>query len=137
MPADQIFYVGQKAFIRKGEAVLVLILPRGNFDFPGGKIKIGEVDYDSSLRREVYEETGLDIDIGMPFYRWSFELPPYHSHAGQKVFAVGIQCEYKSGGEIKISNEHTSYRWITQDTYKELMDDSGEYQALEAYFKSL
>ncbi len=116
MPADQIFYVGQKAFIRKGEAVLVLILPNGKLDFPGGKIQVGEDDYDRSLKREVYEETGLDIDIGAPFCRWSFELPAEHPQAGHKVFLVGLKCEYK-GGNVEISSDIQAIDGLTKITF--------------------
>jgi 8-oxo-dGTP pyrophosphatase MutT (NUDIX family) len=69
MKKDQVFSVGQKAFIEKNGEILVLILPNGMLDFPGGKIQEGETDLDIAFKREVKEETGLDIEIGQPLYR--------------------------------------------------------------------
>ena len=42
MKNDQIFFVGQKAFIGKDNKVLVLFNTRNKIDFPGGKIQEGE-----------------------------------------------------------------------------------------------
>lgn len=136
MSQDQIFYVGQKAFISKGGEVLILMLPSGMLDFPGGKIQIGETDLDTSIKREVEEETGLDIEVGEPFHRWCFEFPSNHSKAGHKVFLVGLKCEYK-GGTIELSREHTDYKWVNKDNFHELKEDRGHYKALEAYFRTL
>src|SRR3989344_6029294 len=108
---DQVFYVGQKAFIEKNGDVLILILPNGMLDFPGGKIQEGETDLDTAFKREVKEETGLDIEILKPFYRWYFELGPNHPQDGEKVFLIGFKCKYNAG-EITISSEHTDYKWV-------------------------
>lgn len=133
---DQVFFVAQKAFIEKNGEVLILFLPNGLLDFPGGKIQEGEPDLDSALRREVKEETGLDIEIGEPVHRWYFELPPQHPHAGKKVFLVGMSCKYL-GGDIKVSPEHKLYKWVNRNNYKEFIDAQGHYKVLEAYFERL
>lgn len=64
MNEDELFFVGQKAFIRKGDEVLVIHDPIEGLDFPGGKIQVGEENTFESLKREVREETGLEIQIG-------------------------------------------------------------------------
>lgn len=132
---DQIFYVGQKAFIDKNGEVLILILPNGFLDFPGGKIQIGETDLDASFRREVMEETGLSVEVCQLFYRWVFEFHSEHPQAGKKVFLVGFKCKYIDG-EIQMSSEHKEYRWVNKDNYREFSDGSGHFKALEAYFNS-
>ena len=45
MSQDQLFFVGQKAFIVRDGKVLVLFNPEGKIDFPGGKIQEGEEDF--------------------------------------------------------------------------------------------
>ena len=131
---DALFCVGQKAFIDKGGSVLVLNDPIEGLDFPGGKIQEGETDFSKSLKREVREETGLEIEISDPFTVWYQEFEnPQHRNYGKKVYLVGFRCRYVSG-EIKLSEEHDAYKWVTKDTYKEVHEDSDYFEALEKYF---
>ncbi|MEX0616736.1 MAG: NUDIX domain-containing protein [Candidatus Woykebacteria bacterium] len=133
MDKDKQFYVGQKAFIeRKGE-VLVLIDPDLGVDLPGGKIQIGEYDFDEALKREVFEEAGIVIDIGQPFTRWYFKFKDGHRNEGKEVYLVGFKCIYLSG-EVKISDEHSEFEWVNKISYRELDDGSGHFKALEKYF---
>jgi len=129
---DKFFFVGQKAFIEKNGKVLVLITKDLGVDLPGGKIQEGENDFNESLKREVREETSLEIEVENVFIRWSVELK-YGRNMGKKVFLVGFRCKYKSG-EIKISNEHSGYKWVNKNTYKELDDGSEHFKALEKYW---
>ena len=108
MAEDKQFYVGQKAFIDKEGSVLILNDESEGLDFPGGKIQIGETDFDEALRREVREETALEINIGEPFARWYYEFKPTHRNGGKQVYLVGFRCAYVSG-EIKLSDEHNSF----------------------------
>jgi 8-oxo-dGTP pyrophosphatase MutT (NUDIX family) len=128
MKTDELFYVGQKAFIEKDGNILVLYDHEGRLDFPGGKIQEGEADFDMSLQREVLEETGLEIKIGSVFHRYFF------INKDKKIFIVGIACTWLSG-EVVLSSEHKSYKWVSKETYKELQDNSVDYQALHMYFE--
>ena len=135
MKKVQLFYVGQKAFIDKNGEVLVLTLPNGWIDFPGGKIQEGETDFDTAFKREVQEETGLKIEIGELFHRWYFTFISPHKNAGKKVFLLGFKCKYISG-DIKISDEHKGYRWVNKNNYQKLKEDRGHFKALEKYFST-
>lgn len=132
MATDKLMYVGQKAFIERNGEVLVLFDQKQRLDFPGGKIQEGKIDVDTSLKREVLEETRLEIEVGNPFTTWSFELPPEHRNIGT-VFLVGYRCTYLSG-EIKLSGEHSSFRWVNNNTYRQLDNGSDHFKALEKYF---
>lgn len=116
MIEDEIFYIGQKAFIDKDGQVLVLRDPIEGIDYPGGKIQQGETSLAESLKREVREETGLEISVGNPFITWMSELPKSHHNAGKKVFLIGYKCDYISG-EVALSNEHDKFYWVTKDNY--------------------
>ncbi len=133
MAEDKLFYVGQKAFIDKDGEVLVLFDPILGLDYPGGKIQEGESDFNEALKREVREETTLEIEVGDVFTRWYFEFGPNHRNAGKKVFLIGYKCKYKSG-VVKISDEHNKYKWANKDNYKELDDGSDYFKALDKYF---
>jgi 8-oxo-dGTP diphosphatase len=130
---DKLFFVGQKAFIEKEGEVLVLFNTSNmKLDFPGGKIQEGEEDLDESLRREVREETDLEIEIEGIFTRWLFAFERGHN-IGKKVLITGFKCKYRSG-ELKLSEEHAKYKWVNKDNYKELDDGSAHFKALEKYF---
>ena len=133
MKEDALFYIGQKAFIEKDGSILVLKNLNEGLDFPGGKIQIGELDLPEALRREVREETSLEIEIGEPFVTWYNEFPEHHRNAGKKVFFVGYRCKYKSG-DVTLSHEHNSYRWVNRNDYHKVDDKSKFFDALEQYF---
>ncbi len=135
MAEDKTFYVGQKAFIEHEAKLLVLIDPAMGVDLPGGKIQVGEIDLDESLRREVREEAGLEIEVGRPFTRWYYEFKQTHRNAGKQVYLVGFRCKLLSG-EVKISNEHSRFEWVDAESYKPLDDGSGHFKAIAEYFRT-
>lgn len=136
MAQDGLFCVGQKAVIDKDGEVLILTDPLLGLDMPGGKIKDGETDFAEELKREVREETGLEIEVGEPFSTGYFEFnDPEHRNFGKKVYLVFFKCKYVSGN-VKLSEEHSAYRWINKNNYKELANNERDdyFKALEKYF---
>ena len=71
----------------------------GEWDLPGGHIKIGE-DFEIGMRREVKEETNLDIS-GFKFVDKIDNLNFYYS-------------DYNNA-PIKISHEHTGFRFFRKE----------------------
>jgi 8-oxo-dGTP diphosphatase len=134
MKNDQTYWVGQKAFIRKGDDVLVLTDPTEGLDFPGGKIQEGEIELAESLKREVREESGLEINVGEPFAVWQNAFPSHHKYAGKKVYLVAFKCEYVSG-DVKLSDEHNKFRWVNKENYHEANDGTQYFEILDKYFK--
>jgi len=134
MAEDKKFYVGQKAFIQKGSKVLILRDPDLGLDFPGGKIQEGETDFDEALRREVLEETGLQIEIGEPFHRWFWKFGPGHRNAGKEVYLIGFRCSYLSG-DVNLSDEHSESKWAKKGDFVDWNDGSPYFEALKVYFR--
>jgi len=136
MTNNQTFFVGQKAFIQKGEQLLVLIDPKWGVDLPGGKIQEGETDLKQSLQRELAEETGLDIEIGKPVASWTWEVEAYE----HPIFLIGYQCKYKSG-VLKLSSEHSEFYWVTKNDFRQLLNKhwgtpADICKAVEKYFST-
>lgn len=115
---------------------MVLIDPLLGFDFPGGKIQEGETDFKSALKREVKEETGLGIEVGNPFITWYFKFPKGHRNYPKTNYQVGFRCKYISG-DVKISDEHTSYVWVDEDNYQDFKQHINQdyLMCLTKYFK--
>jgi 8-oxo-dGTP diphosphatase len=134
---DKQFYIGQKAFIEKDGSILVLHDPLLGLDFPGGKIQEGETDFTEALRREVREETSLEVTVGKPFTTWHYQFPQEggHRNAGKDIYIVGFTCAYV-GGEVTLSDEHDEYYWVNKTTYQSLKEKGGYYEALRQYFES-
>lgn len=130
---DEIFYVGQKAFIEKDGEVLVISDPNEGLDYPGGKIQVHEMDLVESLKREVREETSLEIEVGEPFATWINTFPSSHRFAGKKVFLIAYRCKYISR-EVKLSHEHDNFRWVTIENYNEVNDGTSFFEILKKYF---
>jgi len=134
MKNNKLFFVGQKALIKKDNEVLVLFEQDGKLDFPGGRIQEGEVDFDESLRREIEEETSIKVVVKNPFYRWGLEFE--RNGEMVRIFLLAFGCEYVSG-EVKLSKEHVRYLWVDKNSYKELNDVSDYFKVLEKYFNSI
>src|SRR5690606_33726879 len=117
----------QKAFIDKDGELLILFAPSKLFDFPGGRIDEGETDLIVALKREVREETALEIEVGRPFATWL--------NAESTIYLVGYRCRYVSG-EVTLSDEHVDYRWVDRSSYTVLDDGSAPFAALRSYFEA-
>jgi len=76
----------------------------GKWELPGGKPNKGE-SFEESLRREVLEETGFEIDM----YR-SVGTADQHV-SGWHVIHVIVLASIRSGG-LAISDEHSEFRWV-------------------------
>jgi 8-oxo-dGTP diphosphatase len=109
------FYVAIGALIEKDEQFLVLRRSQEKdvganlWEFITGRLE-EEEDPTLGVLREVKEEVDLDVEVIMPintsfFYRGSKEYP--------MIFIV-YWCKYLKG-EIKLSWEHTEYKWISLD----------------------
>lgn len=79
----------------------------GKWGIPGGRIQLGE-SYDDGLRREVKEETGLDVEIGKPLYVG--EWRPIIKGVQHQIIAVFTLC--RADGDIQLSEEHDAYKWV-------------------------
>lgn len=76
---------------------------------PGGQLELDETP-EQRVRREIHEETGLQVRVGLPIRTWIFEVVPSTSVL---VVAYGCQLESQSS-EILKSGEHTDVAFISQ-----------------------
>lgn len=118
--------VSQKLLLRRGRELLVLCDTASSFlDFPGGRLNASVKDNLTTagllveFEREVAEELGEDV-------RYSVNTVPvgtgiHLDTEGVPTFSVFYEGIYVSG-EIVLSEEHGSMRWVSVDDY----DPTGE-----------
>lgn len=105
-----------KAVIVKDDKVLILReaatygdgTQRGRYHMPGGRIESGE-NFEDALRREVREETGLEVDVEYPIYVG--EWRPVIRGVPHQIVATFLVCKPKAG-KVTLSTEHDDYQWI-------------------------
>lgn len=76
----------------------------GKWDFPGGKVDAGEA-VDETARREVLEETGLEIEVGRVLGAAESESPT------NRIAYLILEGRVTSG-EVRLSDEHEDFRWV-------------------------
>lgn len=77
------------------------------WEFPGGRIEEGECLIET-LKREVKEETGIDIDVGEPLKVHKFR------RLDEDITLTCFLCRHISGSVV-LSDEHSTYEWINID----------------------
>lgn len=100
--------VSQRAvlFGRDDRILVVRRASDGGWELPGGRLDADESTVEG-LRREVREETGLDVAIRRPIYTTS-----WRNDRGQGRYGVYYYCLAEGNG-VTLSDEHTEYEWLT------------------------
>ena len=114
MKMGEYFKVPQKAVIRKEEKFLILKRSPDVktypdcWEFPGGKLE-EEEEPKEGLKREVREETGLEVEIKKPKFVSSEKIKDHYA------YYVLFKAEILGKEEIRLSKEHTEYKWATKE----------------------
>jgi len=82
---------------------------RGRYHMPGGRIEAGE-NFEEALRREIKEETGLEVEIDRPIYVG--EWRPVIRGVPHQIIGTFFVCTPKGENSVKLSDEHDDYKWI-------------------------
>jgi 8-oxo-dGTP diphosphatase len=94
-----------KGVVIHDNRVLLLLNERGEWDLPGGRPEVGE-DHRAALRREVLEETGLDVEVGTRLDEHQFEVLPQ-----RVVRIIAYACTLSGATDVTVSHEHLETRW--------------------------
>jgi len=105
-----------------GRALLVQRLDNHHWEPPGGVLELGE-SIDDGLRREVREETGLDIEPTM--------LTGVYKNMKRGIIALVFRCRI-TDGEPAVSDETEAIRWATAAEVAELASEAYAIRVLDA-----
>lgn len=94
------------------------------YEFPGGKRKLGE-SITRCVRREVWEELNCECSTHELIYYYKIPDPKY-SHLHLYFYRVNLLTF-----DIKLSREHTQYKWVTLDEAKKMDLIKWDYKLLD------
>jgi len=127
---EDTFHFGIKALITNSNGEILLlkinsamlkIQKEPYWDLPGGRIKKGE-SIEQTLLREIEEEIGINkmeniIEVGIVLS--NIRIPTKDSDVG--LFLGIYNCKIKNNSVIKLSTEHTEYKWFRANEASELL----------------
>ena len=92
----------------------------GAWEFPGGHLDDNET-IKEGLKRELFEEIGFDMDFEPIITNYTDELKVKNNETKLCIEIDFIINVNKEEVEIKLSNEHIDFKWVTKDS--EYLDD--------------
>lgn len=105
-----------------GRALLVQRRDNQRWEPPGGVLELGESIHDG-LRREVQEETGLDVEpVG---------LTGVYKNMSKGIVALVFQC-VATGGTLRPSDETQAFQWASEGQVQELMTEAYAVRVTDA-----
>ena len=93
------------------------------YELLGGHIDFGEKLADG-LKREVLEETGMDISLGDVFYEFTYDNWVKGSHSIEVVYFAKFAGPLD--GISLHPDDHSDYKWITEEEIPEIMQPGRE-----------
>lgn len=97
-----------------GRALLIQRHDNHRWEPPGGVLELGETIRDG-VRREVREETGLDVE--------PISLTGIYKNMPRGIIALVFRCKI-TGGDLVTNEEVTAFRWATETDIAELTDEA-------------
>ncbi len=111
------FHVHVDAIVRRGDQILIMKramgLMSGAWYFPGGSLEEDESPEDG-VRREIREETELEVDNLRLFRAWQ-----YRQDESTPAVGVTFVCDVPPDAEPRINDEHAATRWVDPAYYRQ------------------
>ena len=119
----------------KGEVLLAKNNRRG-WEFPGGQVEVGENVIDA-VKREIMEETGVDIEVGEVFCI-SSNTCKHPGYGGVKEVPTKIMldflCTWK-GGTPRPSEENSESAFVPREEALRLIQSPAVAERFRAYLE--
>ena len=105
-----------------GRVLLIRRRDNQHWEPPGGVLELDE-SIDDGLRREVHEETGLDIEPDA--------LTGVYKNMPGGIIALVFRCKI-TGGQLATNDEVTAFHWADEDDINQLTSEAYAIRLLDA-----
>jgi 8-oxo-dGTP diphosphatase len=105
-----------------GRALLIQRRDNHHWEPPGGVLELGE-SIEDGLRREVREETGLDVE--------PVALTGVYKNMNRGIIALVFRCK-PIAGELNTGDETAAFRWVTETEIRQLVTEAYAVRILDA-----
>jgi ADP-ribose pyrophosphatase YjhB (NUDIX family) len=105
-----------------GRALLIQRRDNHHWEPPGGVLEVGET-IENGLRREVREETGLEIE--------PVAMTGVYKNMARGIVALVFRSQIV-GGQLAISDEASAFRWVSIGEVSELANEAYAVRVLDA-----
>ncbi len=135
------FNVAANAIISRADGKILILKRKPNYDHDpdrwdtvSGRLKQDIENVKSELRREIREELGEEFkcQIIAPFSTYNFYRG---GDKNKEIVGIDYVCLYESGS-VKLSSEHTDYKWIDPKEFLEMDITDSLKRAVSIYMKS-
>jgi 8-oxo-dGTP diphosphatase len=106
----------------EGRALLIQRRDNHRWEPPGGVLELDE-SIEDGLRREVREETGLDVE--------PVALSGVYKNMNRGIIALVFRCKV-TGGQPKTGDETEAFRWVTETEMRALASEAYAIRILDA-----
>jgi 8-oxo-dGTP pyrophosphatase MutT (NUDIX family) len=122
--------------INEKDEVLMVKANHGGWVFPGGQVEVGENVIDA-VKREVMEETGIEIEVGEVFCI-SSNTCKYPGYNGVKEVPTKIMLDFlcrAKGGIPRPSDENAESAFFSREKARELITAPAVAERFKAYLE--
>jgi ADP-ribose pyrophosphatase YjhB (NUDIX family) len=105
-----------------GRALLIHRRDNGHWEPPGGVLQHGET-IDAGLRREIHEETGLEVE--------PVRLTGVYQNLRRQIVALVFRCRAVTG-ELTENPEAAAFHWATPDEVRAIVSEAYAVRVLDA-----
>lgn len=105
-----------------GRILAIRRADNGAWEPPGGILELDEA-LEEGVRREVYEETGIKVEVG--------ELTGVYKNMARGIVALVFRCR-PEGGYEQLSDESVAVEWLTRAEVSDRMGEVFAVRVLDA-----